>query len=248
MTDQPQPTAEVALKPLYGHLNYLKDPDGLAMIRKMLLEVRDWHDPAPINCNSLARLLDTIEALRASPSDQPSGAVEADVYDLIRTFMFDRDSAIAGDPHSPDELDESVREIIRLAALSTPQPTGKTGQLEAGAQPSEGGVREWNGIGEPPTGLGRLKVRADDPLHESLRPSEKAVAAIERIEVAGGQAMHVSRGILVGEPATPTEDEAWLDGLREPIAKTFRKHGLEGFDDLEADILSLIASVRAKGG
>lgn len=74
MTDRDQPTAGVALKPLYGHLNYLKDPDGLARIRESLIQTPDWHSPAPINCNSLARLLDTIEALRTPTS----GPVEAD--------------------------------------------------------------------------------------------------------------------------------------------------------------------------
>lgn len=49
--------------PLYG-FSYLTDPEGLKRMRDSLLRTPDWHARAPINCNSLARLLDTIEELR----------------------------------------------------------------------------------------------------------------------------------------------------------------------------------------
>ncbi|MFT6427343.1 MAG: hypothetical protein ACJAVC_000608, partial [Brevundimonas sp.] len=68
--------------PLYGAWNYLKDPEGLARIRSSLLDTQDWHHAAPINCNSLARLLDTIEALRAHPSPPPA----ADADGVIRVL------------------------------------------------------------------------------------------------------------------------------------------------------------------
>lgn len=59
-----------------GYPTYLDDPEGLARFRQNVLEARDRHAMAPINLNSLARLIDTIETLRAqlsafSPSERP---------------------------------------------------------------------------------------------------------------------------------------------------------------------------------
>lgn len=44
---------------------YTSDMDGLGLMRSSLERISDWHAPAPINCNSLARLLDTIDHLLA---------------------------------------------------------------------------------------------------------------------------------------------------------------------------------------
>lgn len=78
MTDT---TAGEAWKPLYDRLGYLHDLEGLARMRQSLKETPDWHDRAPINCNSLARLLDTIEAQRIALAAQPSASVEALIAD-----------------------------------------------------------------------------------------------------------------------------------------------------------------------
>jgi hypothetical protein len=51
-------------KALYSYSrDYRTDPEGLERMRESLSSIPNWHDRAPINCNSLARLLDTIEAL-----------------------------------------------------------------------------------------------------------------------------------------------------------------------------------------
>jgi hypothetical protein len=47
-----------------GYPDYIDDPDGLERFRLGVLEARNRHDMAPVNFNSLARLLDTIERLR----------------------------------------------------------------------------------------------------------------------------------------------------------------------------------------
>lgn len=68
-------TGGEARKPLYGRgYEYTTDPEGLERMRESLLRTPDWHDRAPINCNSLARLLDTIELL-TTPRKAEAGSV-----------------------------------------------------------------------------------------------------------------------------------------------------------------------------
>lgn len=57
-------TVQRKLKPQYP--DYVDDPDGLARFRQDVI-VNDGHDMAPVNYNSLGRLIDTIERLRAKP-------------------------------------------------------------------------------------------------------------------------------------------------------------------------------------
>lgn len=60
---------------LSGYPDYLADPAGLERFRQSVIEARDLHDMAPINFNSLARLIDTIDNLRAALAASPSPVV-----------------------------------------------------------------------------------------------------------------------------------------------------------------------------
>ena len=68
--------SEGAAKRLTNYPDYINDPEGLERIRAGLLEVQEWHDlpGAIVNCNSLARLLDTIEMLRAKVASREAEA------------------------------------------------------------------------------------------------------------------------------------------------------------------------------
>jgi len=49
--------------------DYIDDPEGLERFRVSVIEARDRHDMAPVNFNSLGRLIDTID--RQSPPCNP---------------------------------------------------------------------------------------------------------------------------------------------------------------------------------
>lgn len=53
---------------LYGAHDYLQDPEGLERFRSLAVE-QSGHKMAPININSLRRLLDTISRLKQALSD-----------------------------------------------------------------------------------------------------------------------------------------------------------------------------------
>lgn len=57
-----------------------------------------------------------IEAVRYDRIGQAGGTGHGSTYDRLHTFLYDRDRAISGDAYSADEMDESVREILRIAA------------------------------------------------------------------------------------------------------------------------------------
>ena len=69
-----------ALERLSHYPDYLDDPQGLELFRSLVLAQPDRHDMAPVNFNSLARLLDTIERLKATLS--PPQPIEEDVERL----------------------------------------------------------------------------------------------------------------------------------------------------------------------
>jgi len=61
--------------------DYIDDPEGLERFRTSVIEARDRHDMAPVNFNSLGRLIDTIDRLAALQSPPPiveEGRREAD--------------------------------------------------------------------------------------------------------------------------------------------------------------------------
>ncbi len=58
-------------KLLYGSPDYLDDPEGLERFRQAVL-THSGHDMAVLNHNSLARLIDTIERLRAALKEPTS--------------------------------------------------------------------------------------------------------------------------------------------------------------------------------
>ena len=74
--------AAAKVERLSGYPTYLEDTEGLARFRAVVLEASDRHDMAPVNLNSLARLLDTIEVLRALPVAQ-AGRVDANLADRL---------------------------------------------------------------------------------------------------------------------------------------------------------------------
>ena len=67
MTPPPNEQVEAVAqtKRISGYCDYIDDPDGLERFRSGVFEARDRHDMAPVNFNSLARLIDTIERLRS---------------------------------------------------------------------------------------------------------------------------------------------------------------------------------------
>lgn len=73
------------------------------------------------------------DALAAAPQPEAEGETgHGSTYDRLHTFLYDRDRAIAGDPYSADEMDESVRAILSLIAAS------RRGDGQALAQPADG--------------------------------------------------------------------------------------------------------------
>lgn len=64
MTEPQLPRLPSANK-LYQGPDYIDDPDGLERWRQAAIKGRG-HDMAPININTLRRLIDTIERLRAA--------------------------------------------------------------------------------------------------------------------------------------------------------------------------------------
>jgi|GEM_PF-1006584 len=121
--------AEAGEKPLYDRSGgYLNDPEGLARMRERLLATDNWHDAAPINCNSLARLLDTIEALRAKPPAREDAQPDTDCVSLLADLdagkPVGREAAatirsLIADRSAPDALREEVERL--RAALNTPE-------------------------------------------------------------------------------------------------------------------------------
>jgi hypothetical protein len=64
-----------------------------------------------------------------------------ETYDRLHTFLFDRDAAIAGDPYSAEEMDESVRQILRIATQGESRQTGWV-EWHGGENPVPGQVVE----------------------------------------------------------------------------------------------------------
>lgn len=142
--EAPAEGAGDAWKPLYDRHGYLNDPEGLARIRSGLLEVKDWHDlpGAIVNCNSLARLLDTIDALRSRTSEPEAGAAAWNV-----TLAPDTD------PDWPEarELDSKVFYVLR--------PDGrKLGVVAADEDDARSTIRELH---PAPATADKLKVAVE---------------------------------------------------------------------------------------
>lgn len=148
MTD----TTPAVRKPLYGPNNYLRDPEGLARMRETLIATPDWHDPAPINCNSLARLLDTIDELRALAALSPSregvepeaGAVGA-AEKQVGKAVYERIEALVSRNPTPDSSDWAELDYLSHLAESVEEVGEFDGPLAPlYTHPTPAGVGAWD--------------------------------------------------------------------------------------------------------
>jgi hypothetical protein len=137
-----------------------------ASVDSVMAVLNYWFDGrARIDRNSemVKQLAALVEAGSLQPSASVPGEGHGTTYDRLHTFLYDRDCAIAGDAYSAGEMDESVREILRIVAAPGP----------ASAPPVEGVNAELLEALEPFAKVGAQMMLTPD--HRPLTLSGKAV-------------------------------------------------------------------------
>lgn len=118
---------------LSGYPDYLADPAGLERFRQSVIEASDPHDMAPINFNSLARLIDTIDNLRAALAATPSPVV-GDREAIGRAFEIARQvGSMEGRTDAQTYWFGKARDLMNdadaILSLSTPVVGGSADSL-----------------------------------------------------------------------------------------------------------------------
>lgn len=117
---------------LSGYSDYLADPAGLERMRQTVIDASDRHEMAPINLNSLARLIDTIDNLRAALQSPPP-VVSGEAIETAAIQLWHRWG-------SPDQLeweDEPHKSEYRLAAKNILRALPTVSPFERAAQIAE---------------------------------------------------------------------------------------------------------------